>query len=71
MHTMDGYLTTHQAAQLANVGAEYIRLLARNGRIASTKFGHMLMIDKSSLQAHMQSVKEWREQRTSLAERTR
>lgn len=71
MHTMDGYLTTTQAAQLANIGAEYVRLLARQGRIASQKFGHMLMIDKASLQAHVDRSNQWRADRATKHKATK
>jgi Helix-turn-helix domain len=60
-------ISTTQAAELAGLTAAYIRDLCTAGRIASSKFGNVLMIERASLLAHVASVKQWREQRRKKA----
>ena len=61
------FISTTEAAQLAGLTAAYIRELCLNGRIASSKFGVTIMIERASLLAYLASVKEWREQRRKKA----
>ena len=68
---MDGYITTTQAAQLANYSAEYVRQLARGGQIMFKRFGHMLMIDSASLQAHIDKANQWRANRATKHKATK
>ena len=61
------YVSTTEAAQLAGLTAAYIRDLCTAGRIASSKFGNTLMIDRASVLAYIASVKQWRELRRKKA----
>jgi excisionase family DNA binding protein len=60
---MDTFLSTSQAAKLAGLSQPYIRDLCAVGKVASSKFGNVLMINRASLLAHVDKVKVWREQR--------
>jgi excisionase family DNA binding protein len=64
---MDSYISTSEAAKLAGLSQPYIRDLCANGRIASSKFGQTLMIERASLLAHIASVKQWRKERRKKA----
>lgn len=45
-------ITTAEAMRLTGYTQEYIRKLARDGTVESTKFGNTLMISRESLVAH-------------------
>ena len=60
---MDGYITTKEAAQVASLTTEYIRHLARLGRIQAQHFGQTLMINRASLTQYLAKAKTWREKR--------
>lgn len=68
MPYMDKYISTSEAAELAGLTADYIRDLCRDNRVMSQKFGHVVMVDKESLLKHIESVKQWREQRAGEAD---
>lgn len=60
---MCNFIPTSQAASESGLAPEYIRELCRKGRVRSQKFGHIVMVDKKSLAAHIESTREWHEKR--------
>ena len=50
---MDEYIPTIEAAKLAKMNADYIRLLCRTGKVESRKFGVITMVFRPSLLAYL------------------
>ena len=49
MRNMDGYITTREAGELANVSQNYIRKLAKDDRLIYRRIGSIIMIRKTSV----------------------
>jgi len=49
----DEYLTTSEAAEASGLAEEYIRYLARGGRIKALRKSNRYWIDAESLQAYL------------------
>ncbi len=64
---MDAYISTSEAAKLAGLSQPYIRDLCAVGKVASSKFGNVLMIERASVLAHVAAMKAWRKQRRKKA----
>lgn len=50
---LDNWLTTEEAAELVGFHPEWIRDLARDGKVTARKFGFAWMIDRKSLLAYV------------------
>ena len=55
---MTDYLTTREAAELVGLGENYVRDLAREGRIVAIRKSNRYWIDKDSILAYVQQMKE-------------
>jgi hypothetical protein len=52
---MDDYIPTIEAAKIAKMNQDYIRLLCRTGKVESRKFGHVTMVSCPSLLAYLKT----------------
>jgi excisionase family DNA binding protein len=55
---MAHWITTAEAVKLSGYHIEYLRQLARDGRIRSQKWGPTWQIDQESLLEHLREVRE-------------
>ncbi len=55
---MADWITTEQAANQTQFTADYIRRLARAGKVKGRKWGHSWQVSKSSLLAYLRHVSE-------------
>lgn len=60
---MDKWATPTDAAKAAGLNPEYVRQLARKGRIQCQRYGRALMVNLASLAEHTKQVKQWRKAR--------
>jgi len=52
------WITTREAAEIANTSQDYIRILVRDGKVNAKKFGSTWMVDSKSLQQYFN--KSWK-----------
>jgi excisionase family DNA binding protein len=57
------WITPQEAAELTGYHAEYIRRLARNGKIKSRKYSIVWQVERSSLLAYQRSAAKQGEKR--------
>ena len=55
---MNNYLTTREAADLVGLDDEYVRRLAREGRIVAERKDNRYWIDRESILAYVQHMRE-------------
>ncbi len=55
---MEEWLTTYEAARLANLDPDYIRKLVRAEKIKARKWGQSWQVQRASLLAYMKKSKE-------------
>jgi hypothetical protein len=52
-HAIEDYMTLRQAIRFSGYNDQYLRRMAKEGRIHALKFGQFWMISRRSLQAFM------------------
>jgi excisionase family DNA binding protein len=52
-HPVEDYMTLRQAIRLSGYNDQYLRRMAKEGRIHALKFGQFWMISRRSLEAFM------------------
>ncbi len=57
-HAIEDYMTLRQAVRFSGYTDQYLRRIAKEGRIGAVKFGHFWMISQSSLQAYMERASD-------------
>ena len=55
---MADWITTAEAVRLSGYDVEYIRRLARSGKVKAQKWGREWQVSKSSLLAHKRQVEK-------------
>lgn len=60
---MNEWLSTRDAAKLTGYVVEYIRQLAREGKIVSKKYGQAVVVSRDSLLEYKEKQEEEREER--------
>jgi excisionase family DNA binding protein len=52
--SVQDFITVEEAIQLSGYTAQYLRRMARQGRIQAMKFGHFWMVNLKSLQGYIE-----------------
>jgi hypothetical protein len=55
-HPIEDYMTLRQAIRLSGYNDQYLRRMAKEGRIYALKFGQFWMISRRSLEAFMNNA---------------
>jgi excisionase family DNA binding protein len=54
--SVQDFITVEEAIRLSGYTAQYLRRMARQGRIQAMKFGHFWMVNLESLQSYMERI---------------
>ncbi len=56
--TMTDFISVHEAAKVSGYSENYVRDLAKKGKIRAEKKGNMFWVHSESLRAYMAAMKE-------------
>lgn len=54
---LDKWLSVSEASELSGYGMDWLRELAKNGDVESVKKGHMVLINRQSLERYVKDKK--------------
>jgi excisionase family DNA binding protein len=57
---VEGWITTAEAGELTGYSIEYLRRLARKGKVKAHKVGRSWLFDKEDLEEHQQTARRGR-----------
>ena len=60
---IDDYLTIEEATELSGYTDQYLRRMARRGRLPAIKRGHFWLVARAALEAYMQAARQTEDRR--------
>ena len=62
-HPIEDYITIDEAIRWTGYAGQYLRRMAREGRILALKWGHLWMVHRTSLQEYVQQAENTEDKR--------